>query len=686
ENSWSNLEILSVHNELESPKFGRPTFTPIIGFTRSIDSHILKFTLDDGRVFQCTPNHMIPKLIRNPTRSKKQEAVEAEYDVIEVSAEDIELGDDVLILGTNYFSNTPPQHLFIPDCIDSGHLTVGMKRKDFKRFAYRKGQSVESDLIQTIINEFRYSKVSKMYKARWTALSESAKEMIRRDADNVAPLYVKMTESTEQYREAGKWQRITIQLDDDFFSLMGWYLSEGHVGVNRISFSQYVVANPQNHQAICTTLTDLGWSYATYSEKDIVVHSNVLAAVFESLCSIGSKNKRIPIELLDHQRATVLLDSYFKGDGNFNIRSGRRYTTASKQLANDLVFLLGALGRYVSIHRDEGIFRIVETKGYQYRRKHHGLVGFGSSLAVRVKSIEKSESVQPVFDMETGNGWFVTTNGVIVHNSYGVTGAQHFELFCMPAAESVTAYGRDAILRTKEKAESMGVRVLYGDTDSVFLDSPTIEQQEELVLWSSEDLKIDLEVEKTYKYVALSDRKKNYIGVYTSGYVEVKGLSGKKRNTPEFAQTAFKDMLDVLSRVDNPEGFESAKDEIREIINCVLDRLEGKAESYTPEDLAFRVQMTKALDQYGDTKPMHVRAAQMLKDAGYDVPPGTIVEYIKIKGRDDILPVQMAKESDFWLDKDRYIDTLRSVFDQVLDSVGLNFDEMLGFTTLDQFF
>ncbi|MGY5854040.1 MAG: DNA-directed DNA polymerase I, partial [Candidatus Thorarchaeota archaeon] len=300
----------------------------------------------------------------------------------------------------------------------------------------------------------------------------------------------------------------------------------------------------------------------------------------------------------------------------------------------------------------------------------------------------KSKSKDKSLEERTRNWYTVVEKAlkVFVNASYGVTGAQHFELFCMPAAESVTAYGRDAILRTKEKAESMGVRVLYGDTDSVFLDSPTIEQQEELIRWSSEALKIDLEVEKTYKYVALSDRKKNYIGVYTSGYVEVKGLSGKKRNTPDFAQVAFQDMLEVLSRVDNSEGFETAKDEIREIINCVLDRLEGKTESYTPEDLTFRVQMTKSLDQYGDTKPMHVRAAQMLKDAGYDVPAGTIVEYIKVKGRDDILPVQMAKETDFWLDKDRYIDTLRSVFDQVLDSVGLNFDEMLGFTTLDQFF
>ncbi|RDE15218.1 MAG: hypothetical protein C4K49_06600 [Candidatus Thorarchaeota archaeon] len=275
---------------------------------------------------------------------------------------------------------------------------------------------------------------------------------------------------------------------------------------------------------------------------------------------------------------------------------------------------------------------------------------------------------------------------VFVNASYGVTGASHFELFCMPAAESVTAYGRNAILSTKARAESMGIRVLYGDTDSVFLDNPSREQQEQLVQWSRKELGIDLEVDKTYKYVALSARKKNYIGVYKTGGVEVKGLSGKKRNTPDFAQAAFKRMLGVLSKVDSVDGFETAKVEIRDIVNQVIDRLEGRGEPYTPEEVAFRVQITKDLGQYGKTKPQHVRAALMLKAAGYDVPAGTIISYIKTKGDEGVLPVDLAQGKSYWLDKDKYIDTLHSVFEQVLDSVGLEFEELLGFTTLEQFF
>jgi DNA polymerase I len=322
-------------------------------------------------------------------------------------------------------------------------------------------------------------------------------------------------------------------------------------------------------------------------------------------------------------------------------------------------------------------------------KKRRGMISqtIGFFRDTRVKWF-KARSKDKSLDEKTRNWYSVVEKAlkVFVNASYGVTGAEHFELFCMPAAESVTAYGRDAIMRTKSKAESMGINVLYGDTDSLFMDNPTKEQQEQLIQWSRKELGIDLEVDKTYKYVALSGRKKNYIGVYKSGAVEVKGLTGKKRNTPDFAQEAFRHMLEVLSRVDTPDGFEAAKVQIREIVSQVIDRLEGRGEPYTPDEVAFRVQVTKPLEQYGKTKPQHVRAALILRGAGYDVPPGTIVAYIKTKGEDGVLPVELAQGTSYWLDKEKYVETLHSVFEQVLDSVGLEFEELMGFTTLDQFF
>jgi len=334
--------------------------------------------------------------------------------------------------------------------------------------------------------------------------------------------------------------------------------------------------------------------------------------------------------------------------------------------------------------------RVPETDHWVCK-KRRGMISqtIGFFRDTRVKWF-KPKSKDKTVDERTRNWYSVVEKAlkVFVNASYGVTGARHFELFCMPAAESITAFGRDAIQRAKAKAEDMGIRVLYGDTDSVFLDNPSKEQQKELVQWSRKALGIDLEVDKTYKYVALSDRKKNYIGVYPDGKVEVKGLSGKKRNTPDYAQQAFREMLEVLSRVDDAEGFETAKAGIRQIVNHVIDRLEGKTEGYSPEELAFRIQITKRLSEYPTDTP-HVRAAKMLVEKTKDpnrVLPGTIIEFIRTKGPGGVLPVELAKQTSYWVDKDVYIDILRGVFDQVLDSLGLDFSEFLGFTTLDKFF
>ena len=46
------------------------------------------------------------------------------------------------------------------------------------------------------------------------------------------------------------------------------------------------------------------------------------------------------------------------------------------------------------------------------------------------------------------------------------------------------------------------------------------------------NLGIELDVDKVYRYVAMSQRKKNYFGVLEDGTVDIKGLTGKKSRLP----------------------------------------------------------------------------------------------------------------------------------------------------------
>ncbi|MFX1411772.1 MAG: type B DNA-directed DNA polymerase, partial [Promethearchaeota archaeon] len=73
---------------------------------------------------------------------------------------------------------------------------------------------------------------------------------------------------------------------------------------------------------------------------------------------------------------------------------------------------------------------------------------------------------------------------VFINGSYGVFGSQNFPLFCLPVAESTTAIGQYSIKQTIKKSEEIGVKVLYGDTDSVFLQNPSKGQMNEIAKWS----------------------------------------------------------------------------------------------------------------------------------------------------------------------------------------------------------
>ena len=117
---------------------------------------------------------------------------------------------------------------------------------------------------------------------------------------------------------------------------------------------------------------------------------------------------------------------------------------------------------------------------------------------------------------------------VYLNGAYGSFGFESFAFYCLPVAEATAALGRDAITRTIAKCKELGVDVLYSDTDSLFLHSPSKEQVSTISGWADSGLGVELDLDKVYRYVAFSSRKKNYFGVFPDGTVDIKGLTGKK--------------------------------------------------------------------------------------------------------------------------------------------------------------
>ena len=319
--------------------------------------------------------------------------------------------------------------------------------------------------------------------------------------------------------------------------------------------------------------------------------------------------------------------------------------------------------------------------------KKNGLTSMiiGSLRDLRVnyyKSLSKKETLTD----EQRQQYTVVSQAlkVILNASYGVMGAEIFPLYFLPAAEATTAIGRHTILETIKKCEATGIEVLYGDTDSLFIKNPTQEQIQTVIEQAKKDHGVDLEIDKTYRYCVLSNRKKNYLGVTKEGKVDVKGLTGKKSHTPPFIKKLFYELLEVLSKVQTIEDFEKAKKEISEKIATCGKKVEAK--EIPLEDLTFNVMLSKAPSEYTKTIPQHIRAAKQLESIR-EIKKGDRISYIKILNKPGVKPVEMAKKEE--IDSKKYMEFMESTLEQITSSMDLDFDTILGKpkqTGLDEFF
>ena len=273
---------------------------------------------------------------------------------------------------------------------------------------------------------------------------------------------------------------------------------------------------------------------------------------------------------------------------------------------------------------------------------------------------------------------------VILNASYGVMGAEIFPLYFLPAAEATTATGRHIILSTINNCKESGIEVLYGDTDSLFVKKPTPKQIEDIITKAKMDHNVELEIDKEYRYVVLSSRKKNYLGVTKNGKVDVKGLTGKKSHTPPFIKTLFYELLDILSEIKTVEEFDRAKNKISDKIAECARKVQAK--EIPLKDLAFNVNLSKAPKEYTKTVPQHIRAAKQLESIR-EIKKGDKISYVKILNKPGVRPIEMARKSE--IDTSKYMEFMESTLDQLTSSMDLDFDTILGKpkqTGLEQFF
>ncbi len=296
---------------------------------------------------------------------------------------------------------------------------------------------------------------------------------------------------------------------------------------------------------------------------------------------------------------------------------------------------------------------------------------------------------------------------VLINAGYGVLGSAAFDFYCLPVAESTTAFARDAIMKTKKFVEEeLNLQVLYGDTDSVFVYNPSEKQIDRLKKWAIENLKIELGKDYDFRYAIFTDRKKNYLGITKSGKPIVKGLVAKKKNTPNVIREYFEKMLKTLAEVTDENDLVVAKERIKSLLKELVKRI--KNNDLSIDDVVIRTTFTRKIKDYATwTQP--IQALAQLLEAGIpeaeQIDVGDTIEYVPIQSpikvritskrlafpigeirTATVKPVQLVDSENDLLGKN-LVELAKTAFEQIIEPLGINWKKDIeGQKSIDDFF
>ncbi len=210
---------------------------------------------------------------------------------------------------------------------------------------------------------------------------------------------------------------------------------------------------------------------------------------------------------------------------------------------------------------------------------------------------------------------------VIANATYGYMGWTGARWYCREAAEATSAWGRETIRSAMERAKELGLEIIYGDTDSLFVrDDP--EKIRGLLGWINEALGLEARVDRRYRKILFTEAKKRYGGLTDDGKIETVGLEIVRGDWSAIAKEAQLAALEAILK----EGKEEAVRRIRETIKALR---EGRVPI---KKLIIWKKLTKGLEEYEVASP-HVKVAKRMIEAGWSVKPGDLVGFIIMKGK-----------------------------------------------------
>lgn len=259
--------------------------------------------------------------------------------------------------------------------------------------------------------------------------------------------------------------------------------------------------------------------------------------------------------------------------------------------------------------------------------------------------------------------------------TYGYFGYPNSPYYNVKAAESISAFGRHYIQKVIFDAEDFGFKIIYADTDSVFLTGNARKIKPFLKKINSKfKLPIKMEYRGIYeKGLFVSKKggeaaKKKYALIDKKGNLLIRGFEARREDWCELAKGT---QVEVLKHI-----LEGKKNDAIKYVRRIISKLrKGKIKK---SELIISEQITKPLSKYKITAP-NVVAATKLEKQGKKISPGTFVKYFISSGTGSVSERSTPENSNKKIDYEYYVtNQVVPAALRVLTDFGVTEDDLIG--------
>jgi DNA polymerase-2 len=264
--------------------------------------------------------------------------------------------------------------------------------------------------------------------------------------------------------------------------------------------------------------------------------------------------------------------------------------------------------------------------------------------------------------------------------SFGYLGFKNARFGKIEAHESVTAWGRETLLRAKDFVEERGFHVLHANVDCVWIQGRSGMEYEALRREIETAGGCSVGLEGVYKWLRfcpsktdpLSGVPNRYFGAFANGELKVRGLALRRRDTPEIFKRMQKDMLAVLAEAEDVAGCRARAGRLADIADGVRERIAtGRVDA---SELAVTFTLSKDPSDYVANGPSAV-AAKRLAASGVQLHAGETVRYVIRSAGDKIAemratPLAFVSEAPE-VDTRKYLELLERCRSEIMDKLML---------------